>query len=281
MKDFFSKNKVSIFLKERWWHEDHPGGSKRFQYLLPLKDLCIALGISFVAIMMYRLAVGPASGARISRKSSQANRDSVRSEQSRSQIIEFESTGKPSSRGGSRSPGYAGVEKRSPGALVKVKLLNVVETYSTAPVHGQIVDEGLGRSLMGGTLIGDATPDTTFERISIGFRYVRDPNRDSIAIPISARALGLDGTLGLVATKKEGFFARAAMGSAGTASQDAQGSLGGNDFKQILFRALTTGLVQEFGSGAQVERNRANVLALAPPTEFFAELTDFFPGGSK
>jgi hypothetical protein len=70
-------------------------------------------------------------------------------------------------------------------------------------------------------------------------------------------------------------------GSAGTASQDAQGALGGNDFKQILFRALTSGLVQEFGSGAQVERNRANVLALAPSTEFFAELTDFFPGGTK
>ena len=100
-------------------------------------------------------------------------------------------------------------------------------------------------------------------------------------MPISARALGLDGTLGLVAQKKEGFFTRSVVGSGHSAVQNAQGGGGSSDFKEILFKALTAGLVQEFGSASQVEKNRAQVLTLAPNSEFFVELTDFFPGGGK
>lgn len=143
------------------------------------------------------------------------------------------------------------------------------------------MDRGLGERLLGGTLIGDATPDPNFERINITFRFARDPNRDSIAAQISARALSLDGTLGLEAKKKEGFVTRSAIGSAYNSSQSIKGSEPNADFKEILFRALTSGLIQEFGSSAQVEKNRSQVLSLSPMTEFFAELTDFFPGASK
>jgi hypothetical protein len=51
--------------------------------------------------------------------------------------------------------------------------------------------------------------------------------------------------------------------------------------RDILLKALTTGLFQEMGTVSQVEKNRAQVLTLAPQTEFYAELTDFFPGGAK
>lgn len=53
------------------------------------------------------------------------------------------------------------------------------------------------------------------------------------------------------------------------------------DFKQIIFKALSAGLLQEFGSSSQVEKNRSQVLTLQPSSEFFAELTDFFPGAGK
>jgi hypothetical protein len=204
----------------------------------------------------------------------QVSRELDRNDTSKSQIIDFRTRGTSST--------IKGAAKRSPGTLVRVKLLNVVETYSNAPVHAQIVDSGLGPNLMGGTLIGDAVSDSSYERISISFRYARDPYREAIALPISARALSLDGTLGIEAQKKEGFFTRSAIGSAGTATQGLQtGNGDSNDLRQVLFKALTAGLVQEFGSSAQVEKNRSQVLTLSPGQEFFAELTDFFPGTGK
>ena len=168
--------------------------------------------------------------------------------------------------------------KRAPGTLVRLKLQNVVETYSTAPVHAQIVDAGLGQVLMGGSLIGDATPDNTFERITINFRFARDPSREGLAFSIAARALSLDGTLGLVATKKEGFITRSVLGSAGTSTQELSPRNTSTELKDILLRALTSGLFQEMGNENKVEQARAQVLSLTPGTEFFAELTDFFPG---
>jgi hypothetical protein len=208
-----------------------------------------------------------------SKQSLQQNQS--RNAESKSQIIDFGSHAK----GGGGS--IAGVPRRSPGTLIRLKLQNVVETYSTAPVHAQIVDAGLGSGLMGGSLIGDATPDSTFERITINFRFVRDPSREGVAYSIAARALSLDGTLGLVANKKEGFVTRSVLGSANNSSQDLQGKSASPDLKDILLRALTSGLFQEFGSSSQVERNRAQVLTLQPSTDFFAELTDYFPGANK
>lgn len=260
-------------LKTRWSAEDYPGAEPRFQLQLLAKDLGIFVLLPILAVFIYRSATIEGTPQR---KYPKYSNQSSPSGALTSQIIEF---GSPS--GGKNGGSGFGYGKRSPGSLVRVRLLNVVETYSTAPVHVQIVDQGLGNNLMGGTLIGDATPDPNFERINISFRFARDPNRESVAAQISARALSLDGTLGLEAKKKEGFVTRSAIGSAYNSSQSIKGGDTNADFKEILFRALTSGLVQEFGSSAQVEKNRSQVLSLSPSTEFFAELTDFFPGGSK
>ena len=257
----------------RWAGEDYPGAEPRFQVALFAKDVATFILLPLVAVILFKALDTPRTPQRRQPTASQMSRDQNRFDSAKSQIIEF--------RGVAHGSSTSAFGKRAPGALVRVKLLNVVETYSTAPVHAQIVDEGLGKMLMGGSLIGDAVPDTNFERINITFRYAKDPNRANIAASISARALSLDGTLGLEAKKKEGFVTRSAIGSAHTMSQDMQGTGSNTDLKDILFRALTAGLMQQIGAGSQVEKNRAQVLVLAPSTEFFAELTDFFPGGGK
>lgn len=270
--------------KERWWGEDLPRGEKRFQPILLLKDLFVFVILPLFFLAMVKACEGRASSPKRG-ESARSKSDPQRLDGSKSQIIQFAPVISTSAHGGlgSRQGTYSiGAPRRSPGSLVRVKLLNVVETYSTAPVHAQITDGSLGDRLKGGTLIGDATPDSTFERISINFRFARDPNRDGVAVPITARALSLDGTLGLEADKKEGFIARSAIGSAAIGSQDLQKDQAPvTDLQGLLLRALTAGLFQELGTSTQVARNRAQVLKLPPQTEFFAELTDFFPGGSK
>jgi len=266
-------NRAKKGLSARWSGEDYPGAEPRFQLMLFGKDLAIFIFLPIAAVIIFKsLENASTSPKRISPARQMQNRNSA--SEPRSQIISFHVSGGP-------APPFAGVSKRSPGSLVKLKLMNVVETYSNAPVHAQIIDGGLGRNLMGGTLLGDAVSDTNFERININFRFAKDPNRDNIAVPINARALSLDGTLGVIAHKKEGYFTRSVLGSAQGASGDMQGKGSSTDFKDILFRALAAGFIQEFSSGTQVEKNRAQVLSLAPGSEFFAELTDFFPGGSK
>jgi hypothetical protein len=261
-------------LLTRWSAEDYPGAEPRFQLGLLGKDIAVFLLLPCLAVTAFKLCESASTQPRRPPIPQQIARSSDRIEDSKSQIIDF--------RSHSSSSAIGGAAKRSPGTLVRVKLLNVVETFSNAPVHAQIVDSGLGSNLMGGTLIGDATSDSTYERISISFRYARDPNREAVALPISARALSLDGTLGIEAQKKEGFFTRSAIGSAGSATQGIQTNGGdSSNLRQVLFKALTAGLVQEFGSSAQVERNRSQVLTLSPGQEFFAELTDFFPGAGK
>ena len=269
-------NRFKRWFTDRWSSGDYPSGEPRFKVSLFAIDIGTFILLPLLVTIIYIACTSTPKRA----PPKQVKIDQIRIEGSKSQIIDFNHSGK--SVGGGKGIGYAGISKRAPGSLVKVKLLNEVETYSTAPVHAQIIDAGLGGNLMGGTLIGDANPDTTFERINITFRFARDPNRDNIAIPIAARALGMDGTLGLNASKKEGFIARSAFHSANGAAQEAQGRMNSAvDFKEILFRALTAGMVQEFGSGAQVEENRSQVLTLSPSTEFFVELTDYFPGGTK
>lgn len=267
-------NRARRRFRDRWSSEDYPGAEPRFKIGLFAKDVAIFILFPAVVVITVQFLLNGTNGKK--RTQLLARRDAVRGEESRSQIIDFEHSGKGVGKG---QTNLFGVQKKAPGTLVKIRLLNVVETYSTAPVHAQIIDRGLGGNLVGGVLIGDATPDPAFERINITFRFVRDPARDNVAIPVSARALSLDGTLGLNATKKDGFFARSAFASAASA-QDARG---GNtaDLKEILVRALTVGLAQEAGNVAQVERNRAQVLTLPPKSEFFAELIDYFPGGAK
>ncbi len=261
--------KMKEKLKARWSAEDYPGGELRFQIALFGKDVAVYLGLPIISVILFKACEGPSTQKKRTPTAQQSNRTET---ETKSQIIDFRTKIGTSS--------LSGIAKRTPGTLVKVKLLNVVETYSNAPVHAQIIDTGLGRNLLGGTLIGDAISDTNFERINITFRYVRDPAREGVAVAMNARALSLDGTLGLIASKKEGFLTRSVIGSGNSAAQNVQGNSTG-DFKEILFRALTAGLVQEFGSSAQVEKNRAQVLTLKPSMEFFAELTDFFPGSGK
>ncbi len=257
----------------RWSAEDYPGAEPRFQIPLFSKDVAIFVLLPVLAVVTFKAFEG---GSKKPRRpsASPASIDRSRFDAQKSQIISFGPNGKPIS-GGSAAP------RRSPGSLVRVRLLNVVETYSSAPVHAQVVDASLGAALKGGTLIGDATPDTAFDRIAIAFRFARDPNREGVAVPITARALSLDGTLGLEANKKEGFVARSAIGSAASGSQNLQKGGSSNSFQDMLLKALTAGLFQEMGTSSQVERNRAQVLTLAPQTEFYAELTDFFPSGAR
>ena len=267
--------RVKNGLLARWSGEDYPGAEPRFYWQHLSRDIAVFIFLPILAIMVYRSIDGSPTKSRPQPKpSSQQNQ--TRNAESKSQIIDFGANKKGGSGGG-----IAGVPKRSPGTLIHLKLQNVVETYSTAPVHAQIVDTALGKGLMGGSLIGDATPDSTFERITINFRFARDPSREGVAYSISARALGMDGTLGLIAAKKEGFVTRSVLGSANNSAQDVQGKSASPDLKDILLRALTSGLFQEFGSSSQVERNRSQVLTLQPGTDFFAELTDYFPGASK
>lgn len=266
-------NRTKRSLLERWSAEDYPGAEPRFQIRLFAKDVAVFVVFPTVILLLAESFQGGVGAKK--RPIPVVRRDLGRGEENRSQIIEFD----PKKTDGKSSGNTFGVQRKSPGTLVKLRLLNVVETYSTAPVHAQIIDRGLGAGLVGSVLIGDANPDPTYERINMTFRFVRNPSRDNVAIPISARALSLDGTLGLNAIKKEGFFARSAFSSAAA----AQAANGGNtsDLKEILIRALTVGLAQEGGNLAQVERNRSQVLTLQPTSEFFAELVDYFPGSGK
>lgn len=261
-------------LSNRWSAADYPGAEPRFQIPLLAKDLGVILLPSLLSVIGFKACEG-AVGSPKRPKPSAPSVERVRVDGSRSQIITFAPRGGP---GGSMSERFP---RRAPGVLVKVRLLNVVETYSTAPVHAQILDESLGVRLKGGTLIGDATPDAAYERISIAFRYARDPNREGIAVAITARALSLDGTLGLEAERKEGFVARSGIGSAATSTQDLRKGGGSNDLQSVLLKALTAGLFQEMSNSSEVARNRAEVFKLPPETEFLAELTDFFPGASR
>lgn len=268
-----SIGKLKKGLMSRWKAEDYPGAEPRFQISLFGKDFAVFVFLPLLAIVLFKMIEKGFSTNPKTKSQTQYKKSDYRLDNSKSQIIDFRST--------QSSGSYGNFAKRSPGSLVRVRLLNMVETFSNAPVHAQIVDSGLGKSLMGGTLIGDAVSDPNFERINITFRFARDPNRENVGIPINARALSLDGTLGLDGRKKEGYFTRSVIGSSGYVSPGAQQKVDTLEFKDIIFKALASGFMQEFNSAVQVERNRAQVLTLSPPSEFFAELTDFFPGGGK
>jgi hypothetical protein len=270
-------NRMKRGLVSRWLGEDYPGAVPRFFWQKLAKDLLVFIVLPVSTLILYRVLDGEPKRPNRS-NFQQIKRDQFLNESSKSQIIDF-GAGKVSQK--YQSGTASGAPRRAPGTLVKLKLQNVVETYSTAPVHAQILDLSLGKGLIGGSVIGDATPDPTYERISISFRFVRDPSREGVGFTVNARALSLDGTLGLIANKKEGFTSRSVFGSAATSSQDIQRSTSGSDFRDILLRALTSGLFQEMNTGTQVEKNRGQVLTLAPGTEFFAELTDYFPGGAN
>jgi hypothetical protein len=261
--------RLKTFLHARWWSADFPGGEERFQVVFLARDLGTFLALPIFAAVLSRAVESGRGGRVVTIHRSSSDRGSL--EAPKSQVIEF-------ARSGS---GKGGPARRAPGTLVRVRLLNSVETLSATPVHVQILDLALGKEFLGGTLLGDGAGDNGLERINIGFHFARDPKREGVAYPITARALSLDGTLGIEAEKKEGLFARATYGAGTSSSREAGTAANAFDLRSILLQALSAGLAEEFGAESQVERNRAEVLTLQPGAEFFAELTDYFPGAGK
>ena len=260
-------------LLDRWTGKDHPASSPRFQVSLFAKDIFTYIAFPILCIFLFKSCehlfqrvTGHHDTKRVEAEHSDYGLNAPQS-----QIISF-----ISSRAHSR---YSGIPRRTPGTLVKVRLLNVVDTYANAPVDAEIIDAGLGQSLIGSTIIGEASGDDLYRRVNIAFNFVRDINHLNLAIPIKARALSLDGTLGLEAQKKDGFFARAALDSqSAVAAQSAQSKLGGSGtLDGIIARALTSGLLQEFGADTEAQKNNSELLTLKPMTEFYVELTGYFP----
>lgn len=261
------KKQREQFIK-RWSEEDYPGGTPRFQLALLAKDIVIFCLIPICAIIFYKILESSITSPK---KPIEKRRETkIDRNEKHSQIIQFQKN--------SNGNGGVAFAKHSPGTLVRVRLLNVVETFSNAPVHAQIIDTGIGTEFMGGTLVGDATPESSTGRINIDFKYVRHPKRPDLALQISARAMSLNGTFGLEALKKEGMFARAAIRSAANNPNVVDASANNQDLKTLIARAVAAGLMQEFQSEAAVAQNNAQVLTLNPMTEFFVELTDYFPG---
>lgn len=265
----FQKQKARLL--KRWSEEDYPGGNPRFQLSLLAKDLVVFCLIPISAIIFYKLVETSLSESKSPRE---RRRVEIKSEskENRSQIIHFAGSNKGN---GSSQGAFA---KRAPGSLVRVRLMNVVETFATSSVHAQIIDSNLGREFLGGTLIGDATSDPGSGRINMTFKFVRHPQRVDLAVPISARAMSLDGVIGVAAAKKEGFFARAAIRSAASNNNSIDTGTDKQDLRTLVARAVAAGMMQEFQSEASVAHNNAQVLTLKPMTEFYVELTDYFPG---
>ena len=257
-------------LLRRWSEEDYPGGTPRFQLSLLAKDIVIFCVIPVSAIICFKAIEASVSTSKRTSDRRRADPSMQRMEK-HSQVINFQAA----SGGGGGKFAFA---KRAPGTLVRVRLLNVVEAFSTTPVHAQVVDSSLGSEFLGGTLIGDATPESAVGRIKIDFRFVRHPRRLDLAVPIAARAMSLDGAFGVAATKKEGFVARAAIRPASGHANSLDTGADKQDFKTLVARAVAAGMLQEFESDASVAHNRAQVLTLKPLMEFYVELTDYFPG---
>lgn len=270
MKNVNSFSRQKERLLARWSEEDYPGGTPRFQLSLFVKDIIVFGLIPISAIIIFKILEAGISAPTRPQPKPRAEAGYDRPEK-HSQIINFTN----------RKPGDGnrfGFSKRAPGTLVKVRLMNVVETLSNAPVHAQIVAHGLGREFIGGTLIGEAVGEPSSGRVNIAFRFVRHPRRLDLAVPISARAMSLDGTFGINGAKKEGFFARAAIRSASSNPNTVDTGTDKQDMRSLVARALAAGMMQEFQNEASVAHNNAQVLTVKPMTEFFVELTDYFPG---
>ncbi len=264
-------NRIKSALKARWSEPDHPAAEPRFQAILFAKDILVFVFLPALAVLLVKSCDVPTPANSMNKADSKKVLVDSDDKSIGSQIIDF--TGKVSSK----FPNLH-LSKRAPGTLVKVRLQNQVETFGNAPVHAVVVDNSLGNNMRGATLIGEASPEETFQRITVTFNLIRPPGKLGVALPISARGLSLSGTLGVDARKKEGFFARAALGSAQSAS--GKGLSGNSDkesLKDVLLQVFASGLINETNKTAGMENNRANVLVLDSSSTFYAELTDFFP----
>ncbi len=167
--------------------------------------------------------------------------------------------------------------RASTGTIVRVKLLNSLETFDTVPVFAQIVDHSLGSRFYGWTVIGDASSDANVDRIKMSFKLVKSP-QGSRSLELEAQALSIDGTLGVKAKKLEGVANRALVAGGTGAAAGISGSIkgGSNDLSAILLRALLSGLQSEVTSDLGTAYNRASALSLKPGQEFFLQLTENF-----
>jgi len=176
-------------------------------------------------------------------------------------------------RGGS---GNRGIVRASNGTLVRVKLLNSLETFDTVPAFAQVVDYGLGQKFFGWTLVGDASGDGNVDRIKMNFHLARNPQGNA-SLDLSGQALSLDGTLGVKAEKVEGFSNRVMIGSAKSGGNSIANSVrGNNDLSGLLLRALFSGLQTEISNDLGAAYNRSAALKLDPGQEFFIQLTENF-----
>jgi hypothetical protein len=266
-------NRAADSFKGRWFGPDYPGGEPRFQIAPFAKDVGLFILLPAVCVLLGKSWTDGPSPRKV--RSSPAVVAAGEAPAIKPQILSFSQ---------SRPVGQATISaaRRAPGTLVKVRLLNAVEALSEAPVHVQIVDAALGSSFYGGTLLGDGSADSNFSRMNINFRFARRNGDERSAIPIAARALSLDGVLGVEAAKKEGAFARGVLSGA-SAAASGFGNKGqeSQSLQSILLQALTQGLAGEFSGEANVARNQASVLTLEPGLEFFAELRDYFPAGGR
>ena len=264
--------RIKKSLLARWSECDTPTSEPRFRSNLFAKDLAIFIILPIATVFIFKIFENALNAPPVNKRQNvNQTAKNMNSEISKSQIIDFKNA----------KAGISAFNKRSTGTLVKVKLLNVVETYGNAPVHAQVIDMSLGNEWFGATFIGDATGDTNFDRININFSRLRSSKNQSLSLAIKARALSLNGSLGLEAIKKEGFFARSALNSANPAANSARAEIESSDLKSILAKALASGLLQEFGNSATVERNRSQVLTLSAGEVFYVELTDDFSTGNN
>lgn len=260
-------NRLKKFLLSRWSASDIGVTEEQFQPSLLFKDLFIFVGLPLVSVVLFKMVeISAATPKKVNSSNLSSSKDasSFKLDSSKSQIVDF----RKSSAGGKN---YG---NKLTGTLVKVKLLNVVETYGASPVHVRIMDISLGTEWFGGTLIGEASSDPSINKINISFHLAKNKDQTK-SYQMQARALSLNGTLGVEAEKKEGFFARSLIGS----SQSIGGVDGGsdNDVKSMLIRALANGLMQEASTSSAIAQNKAQVLRLKAGEVFFVELTDNFP----
>lgn len=258
-------NRLKKFLLSRWSASDIGVTEEQFQPSLLFKDLFIFVGLPLASVVLFKMVeISAATPKKVNRSNSSTSKDnSFKLDASRSQIVDF------------RKPfGGKNYGSKMTGTLVKVKLLNVVETYGAAPVHVRIMDISLGTDWFGGTLIGEASSDSSINKINISFHLAKNKDQTK-SYQMQARALSLNGTLGVEAEKKEGFFARSLIGSSQSIGRVDGGS--DNDVKGMLIRALANGLMQEASTSSSVAQNKAQVLRLKAGEVFFVELTDNFP----
>lgn len=261
--------KAKAALKVRWSAPDYPGGEPRFQPLQLAKDVAVFLLLPALAALFSRAFEGSVTKSSKPRYVAAKLPSQSKDLGGGSQVISFSHAGKGAGVGSGMKGGLP------PGSLVRLKLQNVVEVAGAAPVHAQVIGSNLGDSFNGGVAIGDATADSSVGRVHINFKLVIREGGIG-ALEFKARALSLNGVLGLESMKKEGIFARAAIGSAKPGSM-LGADAGDPNLVSSLLKLLTGSLGEEIGKDAQVEKSRSDVLVLNPGTELFAELTDYFP----